>query len=298
MKIAIILNGISHKKKKFYRQIFPSLQHFLPELHETKYAGHAMELAEEFTAKQYDLIFAAGGDGTISQIVNGMLKKGSDILPVLGVIPLGSGNDFATMLGLEADGDAVAELIRQHKTRAIDVGKIQCVDENGRLNIRYSNNVCSVGMGPATVQRLERLPRWLGATIRYYVSVIDTFLTNPVSDLKVKTESHTWSGKMRVVAVATGISFGNKIYIAPDAKPDDGIFNTFSATNMPLLKFLHVLLKIKSGKKLDDKAIHYGTATEVNITSATPVYIESEGELAGMLPAHITIEKGRIRVLC
>lgn len=297
MKIAVILNGISHKKKRFYKYILPSLHQFSPELYETKYGGHAVDLAEEFTSKKYDLILAAGGDGTISQIINGMLKNGGEKLPILGLIPLGSGNDFATMLGMKAEGEAIADLISKQRTRSIDVGRIQCVDEKGNEVIRYSNNVCSVGMGPATVQRLERLPRWMGATIRYYISVINTFLTHPIGTLEIKTDAASWKGRARVVAIANGISFGNKIYIAPDAKPDDGEFNTFVATNMPLLKFLIVLLKIKSRKVLNDPAIHYGTATEVTITSPSPTWIETEGELAGMLPAHITIEKGRIKVL-
>jgi YegS/Rv2252/BmrU family lipid kinase len=297
LKIAIIINGISHKKKKFYRHIFPLLKEFSPEVYETKYAGHAVDLAEVFTSKHYDLILAAGGDGTISQIVNGMLRNDYEKLPVLGIIPLGSGNDFAAMLGLKPEGHVIAELIRQWKTRLIDVGKIECLDEQGNTVVRYSNNVCSVGMGPATVQRLERLPRWMGATIRYYLSVIDTFLTNPVGRLEIKTEATKWQGKARVIAIANGISFGNKIYIAPDAKPDDGTFNTFIATNMPLLKFLYVLLKVKSRIKLVDNAIHYGTASEVTITATSPAWIESEGELAGLLPAHISVERGRIRVL-
>lgn len=243
------------------------------------------------------MILAAGGDGTISQIINGMLKNSSDKLPVLGLIPLGSGNDFATMLGIKPEGDFIAELISKGKTKAIDIARIECLDERGNKVIRYSNNACSVGMGPATVQRLERLPRWMGATIRYYISVIDTFLTHPIGMLEIKTNATSWNGKARVIAIANGISFGNKIYIAPDAKPDDGVLNTFVATNMPLLKFLTVLLRIKSRKKLADTAIHYGSATEVMLTSPSPTWIETEGELAGLLPAQITVLNGRIQVL-
>jgi YegS/Rv2252/BmrU family lipid kinase len=297
LKIAIILNGISHKKKKFYHQIFPSLQQFSPELFETKYAGHAIDLAEEFTTKRYDLILAAGGDGTISQVVNGMLKTLAERLPILGIIPLGSGNDFATMLGASTEGYTIAELIKQHKIKPVDVGKIECVDEAGNLVIKYSINVCSTGMGPATVQRLERLPRWLGATFRYYVSVIDTFLTHPIAHFEVKADNELWKGKARVVAIANGVSFGNKIYVAPDANPDDGLFATFIATNMPLLKFLGVLLRVKQRKKIQDESIRYGTATEVHLCSKERTYIEAEGEIAGLLPAHITMLKGKIQIL-
>jgi diacylglycerol kinase (ATP) len=298
LKIAVIINGISRKKNKFYHAILPVLQkHFSVELFETQYPQHAIELAAEATLKGYEIIFAAGGDGTISQVVNGMLKTSGEMLPILGIIPLGSGNDFATMMGASMQGNAIAELIQKRKTRSVDVGRIECVDEKGNLLIKYSINVCSAGMGPATVQRLERLPRWLGATFRYYVSVIDTFLTHPIAHFEVKTDNVSWKGKARVVAIANGISFGNKIYIAPDARPDDGVFATFIATNMPLLIFLGVLLRVKQRKKIKDESIRYGTATEVHISSQERIYIEAEGEIAGMLPAHISILNGKIQIL-
>jgi diacylglycerol kinase (ATP) len=113
----------------------------------------------------------------------------------------------------------------------------------------------------------------------------------------VNTDNELWKGKARVVAIANGISFGNKIYVAPDAKPDDGVFATFIATNMPLLKFLIVLLRVKQRKKIQDESIRYGTATEVYISSQERIYIEAEGEIAGLLPAHITMLKGKLQIL-
>jgi YegS/Rv2252/BmrU family lipid kinase len=298
LKIAVIINGISHKKKKFYHSVLPALQqHFSVELFETQYSQHAIELAAHATLKGYEIILAVGGDGTISQVINGILKTSVERLPILGIIPLGSGNDFATMIGATMKGNTIAALIQQRKTRPVDVARIECVDEIGNRVIKYSNNVCSTGMGPATVQRLERLPRWLGATFRYYVSVIDTFLTHPIAHFEVKTENQFWKGKARVVAIANGISFGNKIYVAPDARPDDGVFATFIATNMPLLKFLIVLLRVKQRKKIQDESIRYGTATEVHISSPERIYIEAEGEIAGLLPAHITMLKGKLQIL-
>lgn len=299
MRIAVIINGISRKKKRFYRQILPSLQQkFSVEVFETQFSGHAIQLSSEAVAQGFDVILSAGGDGTLNQMVNGILKSTRvGKLPVLGIIPLGSGNDFAGMMSVSGHPSQLIKLLQENKPKSIDVGKISCFDQNGRSIEKYFINVCSLGMGPATVHRLERLPRWMGTGFRYYASVLNTFFTHPTENFEVRTTSWTWKGSARVVTVANGKSFGNKIYIAPEAEPDDGVFSTIIATDMHLLRFLKVLLTVKTKKKVKSARILYNTATAVELTSPEPAWIEAEGELAGMLPARVEMQKGRILFL-
>jgi diacylglycerol kinase (ATP) len=299
MKIAIILNGISRKKKRFYRQILPSIQNkFSVEVFETLFSGHAIQLSGEAVIKGFDIILSAGGDGTLNQVVNGIVKAPESYkLPVLGIIPLGSGNDFAGMMGVSGDPLQLLKLLEQNNPKSVDVGKISCLTKQGDSVEKYFINVCSLGMGPATVHRLERLPRWMGTNFRYYASVLNTFFTHPTEKFEVSTPGWTWKGNARVVAIANGKSFGNKIYIAPDAQPDDGIFSTFIATDMPLLKFLFVLMTVKMKKIVRDHHVIYSIANELEITSPDSAWIEAEGELAGLLPARIELQKGRIQFL-
>ena len=269
------------------------------EVFETQFANHAIQLAAEATAKEFDVILSAGGDGTLNQVVNGVLKTSStNKFLALGIIPLGSGNDFANMMGVSGNPSQLIKLLEENNPRPVDVGKISCFDKEGSSVERYFINVCSLGMGPATVHRLERLPRWMGTGFRYYASVLNTFFTHPTEKFEVHTPHWNWKGSARVVAIANGKSFGNKIYIAPEAQPDDGIFSTFIATDMSLLKFLHVLLTVKMKKIVPDTRVIYSTATEIKLTSPDPAWIETEGELAGLLPAHIEMQKGRIKFLC
>ena len=299
MRIAIIINGISRKKKRFYQRILPSLkQKFIVEIFETQFSGHATQLSGEAVAKGFDVILSAGGDGTLNQVVNGMLKSTvPNKLPVLGIIPLGSGNDFAGMMGVSGHPQQLVKLLDESKPKHIDVGKISCSDKEGGSVEKYFINVCSLGMGPATVHRLERLPRWMGTSFRYYASVLNTFFTHPPEAFEVRTARWTWKGNARVVAIANGKSFGNKIYIAPEAQPDDGIFSTFIATDMALLKFLFVLITVKMKKIVHDHHVIYSTANELEIDSPIPAWIEVEGELVGLLPAHVEMQKGRIQFL-
>jgi diacylglycerol kinase family enzyme len=152
-------------------------------------------------------------------------------------------------------------------------------------------------MGPATVERIERLPRWLGSDFRYFVSVLNTFLTHPIERFEVATKDWTWQGKARVVTIANGRSFGNRIYIAPKAEPDDGVFNTLIATDMPLPKFLITLQRLKNRQVVEDPSILYARAQELQLSAQTPALIEAEGEVAGYLPASIIMLKGRIQFL-
>ena len=296
MKIAIIINGISRKKKRFYRHTLPVIREkFAVEVFETQFSGHAIQLSTEAVVNDFDIIISAGGDGTLNQVVNGMLKTATpDKLPVLGIIPLGSGNDFAGMMGVSGNPWQLINLLEKNNPKSVDVGKISCLDKAGASVEKYFINVCSVGMGPATVHRLERLPRWMGTSFRYYASVLNTFFTHPTEKFEVRTAGWTWKGGARLVAIANGKSFGNRIYIAPEAKPDDGIFSTFIATDMSLMKFLHVLLIVKMKKIVPDTRVIYSTATELTLTSPDPAWIETEGELAGLLPARVEMQKGKI----
>jgi diacylglycerol kinase (ATP) len=296
LKIIVILNGISRKKKKFYSEILPLLQKkFEIIVEETSYAGHAAQLATEALSKNYDCILAAGGDGTLHQVINGILSANANqTIPSLGLIPLGSGNDFATTCRLSFNASSIVELLEANQPKPTDVGKISCHDEQGNAIKKCFINACSVGMGPATVQRMEKSPKWLSSDIRYLTSILHTFFNHQPAPLSIKMESWEWSGKARVFAVANGKSFGNKIFIAPDAIQDDGFLNSFLAGEVPLLKFLLFLQSLKQKKKIVDDKISYSLAKRIELSSAEKVMLEAEGELVGYLPARIEVMPSRI----
>ncbi len=294
--IAIILNGISKKKKFFYKKILPPLQlKFQVTVVETEYAGHATELAAEWATKSVIGIIAAGGDGTLHQVLNGLLSQTAIAKPPsLGVIPLGSGNDFATACGLTTDIHSLIGLLEANSPRATDIGKITCHSSNGEQLTRYFINVCSVGMGPNTVQYMEQKPKWLGSDLRYIISIMETFFTHQPEPIEVSSAHWNWKGLARVFAIANGKSFGNKIYIAPKAQVDDGLFNTFLAGDIPLLKFLFYLQTIKGKKEVIDTQVTYSEGEWFELRSPQKLMLEAEGELVGFLPARIELLEKKI----
>lgn len=300
MKVAIIINGISRKKKFFYKSVFPALRdEFGAEVFETQHAQHAIALAAGATEKNFDFVLAAGGDGTLNQVVNGVLKgrETQNQLPAIGVIPLGTGNDFARLCNTRPDAGSIQRLLLENKPKKTDVGKITCRNEDGKIVEQYFLNVCSLGMGPEVVRRLYKSNRSLGPGLTYFKAITETFLTHKAQEVAVTSDRWEWSGRMRVVAIANGQSFGHGLYVGPDALPDDGIFSTFIAGDLPLWKFLLYLQKIKTQKKINDRQFHYNEAGWVEITSPLPCALEAEGEWAGWLPARIEIIGKRIGVL-
>jgi diacylglycerol kinase (ATP) len=302
MKIAIILNGISKHKRKFYKTILPVLKSkFSVEVFETQYANHAQQLAAEAVQKNVDVIISAGGDGTLNQVLNGMMQAAHQHpLPALGLIPLGSGNDFAGTVKLTDDVYSLISLLNTNQPKLTDIGKVVCRNKEDHPVVHYFINVCSVGMGPATVQRMETLAKWLPAGTRYLLAIIQTFFSHTPEQIELKSQTLNWKGKARVVAVANGQSFGHKIYVAPDATPDDGLFETFVAADVPLFKFLLYLQKIKVKKKIKDAWIIYSSLSKKGVLYLQGVghlanTLEAEGELIGFLPASIEVMSQQIR---
>lgn len=301
-KIIVILNGISRKKNKFYGEILPGLsKKFFVDVWETKNRDHAIELGRKAAALNPKAILAAGGDGTLNQVLNGLASRfviGNSSSSFqdsrIGIIPLGTGNDFARMENIKHTAENIIEKI-ESGGKLTDVGKVSCFDANGKPITRYFINVASLGMGPDVVQRLFSSDRSLGPTLTYFKAITQTFFSHQPEEVEAVSDHWIWRGKLRVLAIANGQSFGSALYVAPDAKPDDGIFSTFIAGEIPLLKFLWLLQAIKSKKKINDNKIQYNTCTKLSLTSTEKCWIETEGELAGMLPATVEIIPNAVR---
>ncbi|NJN42066.1 MAG: hypothetical protein HC811_07450 [Flammeovirgaceae bacterium] len=288
MKISIIINGASRKKKLFHSRILPSLvKRFDVTVVETKNSGHGIELAKQISLNS-DVVIAAGGDGTLNEVINGVLQSPRKI-PV-GIIPLGTGNDFAKMIGVTIDPAHLISLLEARQFRDTDVARVECVDETGNGIVRYSINACSVGMGPEVVKRLMKTSRSLGPTLTYLKTIIPTFFSHKPQRIEISNDSWRWSGLIRVCAIANGQSFGNGIFIAPGKKPDEGKLTACIAGALPLFKFLAALIRLKKKKRINDPAyFHYQDGKSFTIKSDLPAWIETEGELAGLLPVKVSL---------
>lgn len=287
MNILVVLNGISRKREKFLRDIYPALKGFQIQIRETEYSGHAEKIAA--TARGFDVILAAGGDGTMSQVVNGVLNSDNSEVAI-GLVPLGSGNDLARSLKIKAEN--IHGLLHRNQPRHFDVGQVTFGDSTKR----YFINECSIGMGPEVVRRIEGSGN-ANASVKYLSAIIKTFFSHMPEEIHVRANGFEWNGKARVLAMANGKAFGHSIYIAPDAEMDDGRLNMFLCKGLPLVKFLLYLQTLKQPRKINDhKWINYAAVDEITVGSPKPLAVEADGELIGFTPFVCRVLQKKIKL--
>ena len=300
MKIAIILNGISLEKEILYQKILPKLSSlFSVEVFETLTLNDAISLASKAVKKRFDVILAAGGDGTLHQVLNGILNRREHYidLPILGVIPIGTGNDFARSVKIGMEVDQLITLLLKSKPKPIDVGKVFYTAANKQMEERYFINVTDIGMGPEVVKKVLASDRIFGSSFSYYFAILSTFFQYKVVIVNVKADDWQWQGKLRTLAVANGNFFGHGMNIAPDALPNDRLFDIFIAGNVSAFLFILKSHLLRLGKKVIHPEISYRKTTAIEFTSESTCAIEADGEFLGVLPARIEMMKETIKFL-
>lgn len=299
LKVAVILNSLSGKKKIFYSRLLPVLrEHATVDVFETQSETDAFTFSAHAVAQHADVIIAAGGDGTIHQVVNGMLKSNlpADRLPALTILPIGSGNDLARTLNISLSVDELKSRLLNRTFKRIDVGSVRFRKE-GREQLSYFVNVCSAGMGPEVLSRMHSGKKTFGATLAYYVAILKTFSSYRCILVTIKTPGWSWSDSLRSLAIGNGKYFGNGLCIAPEARVDDHELAVFIAGPISVFDFVRFTGRLKGGRKIDHPKIAYKTATALELTSKSICRIEADGELLGFLPAEIKVIPQRINFL-
>jgi diacylglycerol kinase (ATP) len=301
LSVAVILNGISSHKKKFYTEILPALSPLCKaEVFETKSKDHAVDLSRRASETNYDVVLAAGGDGTIHQVVNGIVSAHTDgeIIPVVGVIPLGSGNDFARALGLlESPTHKLILLLKKFSPKLIDVGKLICSGDDNKDRCSYFINEVSIGIGPDVVKRVANSNRLPGPALTYYKNILLTFLRYKPKYVEAVAPNWKWQGKMRSIALANGKYYGHGLCIAPESNPSDQMLNAFICGNVSVFDFIRYTGTLKRGEIVKHPEVHYKLTDRIELTSNEECPIEADGELLGRLPASIELSNLKIRFL-
>jgi diacylglycerol kinase (ATP) len=255
--------------------------------HEIRYTegpGHATELARSALASGSRFLVAVGGDGTVHEVVNGMIADDKPVNPdaVLGVVAAGTGSDFIKTFGIPAiPGHAVAHLDGP-ESFSIDIGKIT-YDDDGRRAVRYFPNIAEVGLGAEVVARALRLPSWLGPTV-YLVAFWLTMRKHRPARVDVDLVDRRYEGPMNNLVVANGQFFGGGMKIAPKAAPTDGLLD-IQIEHARKREAIAIMPKVFKGEHLPHPNILEAKRVKVSISSERPLRVEADGELLGYTPA-------------
>ena len=241
----------------------------------TEYPGHAIEFARQAGEQGYDLVMALGGDGTVHEVINGLMQVPKETRPALGIVPLGSGNDFAHILGLPADpGEALLSAVNG-QPHSMDVGSV-CDEEN---RLEYFNNTLGMGFD-ALVNMHTRKITAIHGFMMYFVALMRTIFRNfdPI-DLHIETDQATWDISTLMLALGNGPREGGGFIITPEAKWDDGLLNYITVRKISRLMMLRLVPEFMRGTQGRFKVVHMGTCRRMAITSQQPLYVHCDGEI-------------------
>lgn len=299
--IVIVLNGISLRKKLFYKHFLPPLKEIARvEVRETITKNDAVLLASKAADQYVDAVIAAGGDGTLNQVVNGVLigRETASKLPAIGLIPLGSGNDFARTANVTSDVQQIVKLLGDFQPRKIDVGAIAFTTmASDRTDTRYFVNMADIGMGPVVVDKVLKSGRAFGHAVAYYKSILTTFLQYKPMEVNARSSDWSWKGKLRTLGIGNGKYYGHGLGIAPDAMLDDRLFHVFICGNVSVFDFVRYTGHLKKGRHINLPEVHYRTTTEVSLSSPHECLIEGDGEIFGKLPATVRLLNRQLEFL-
>ena len=265
------------------------------EVRMTERAGHAIEIAREAAKAGTRFLVAVGGDGTIHEVVNGMIENDEPIVedPVLGVVSAGTGSDFIKTFGLPAaPGVAVAHLDGP-ESFPIDIGKVTYT-ENGNEVTRYFPNIAEVGIGADVVARAQRLPRWLGPTV-YLAAFWLVMRKHKSAQVKVDLVDRSYEGPANNIVVANCQFFGGGMKIAPKAAPTDGLLD-IQVEHARKREAISIMPKIFKGEHLPHPDIEEFKRVKCSVESDRPLLIEADGEVLGHTPARFEVLRDLIRL--
>lgn len=291
MKVVFIVNNQNNRLAK----LVPRLEEYCQQANmgsvqfiSTERKEHAIELARQATENGCDYLVAVGGDGTLYEVINGMMQSNipTDKYPVIGLLPHGSANDFARTARVSNSIEGLVELIQSDTTLKLDLGKIVI---RQTLETRYFINIAGVGLSPEVVQNLEQSSNVFGSNFNYFKSIIKAFLGYVKKDISCASSTWQWRGKLLQMAVANGRYFGNAICTAPDAKLTDGQFQIAIFGDLSIWDYLKNIVNLKKGVKINHPQVSYRDAEEVLIESNDSCGIEADGEYVGLAPATISI---------
>jgi YegS/Rv2252/BmrU family lipid kinase len=241
----------------------------------TVYPGHAIELAKQAGEQGYDMVIAMGGDGTVHEVVNGLMKIPAHKRPILGVVPVGSGNDFGHAMNISQK--PTEALIRAMDGEATSIDLCVMMDEHGRTE--YFDNTLGVGFGAMVTIRSHKIPVLHGFLI-YLIAVIQTIIIDYIPiHMQIKTDDQEWEQKVKYLVLCNGPREGGGFIVAPDAKIGDGIMNYVMITDVSRPMMFRIMPEVMKGTHGRFKQVRMGTCKKFSLTANRPLYIHADGEI-------------------
>ncbi len=273
------------------RKLFPLLRQKLLDrkipfhLQFSESIEHVATLTRQSLGEGYNLIVSCGGDGTAHQVIQSMV--GCRI--VLGLIPLGTGNDLPRSLGIEDDLDFSCDLLLKGKIRKIDVIQINSGE--------YIAGVGGVGFDSEVNALSNKIKRYIGGKSSYILPLLLKAMTYRSKDVSLHLDQEHRQGPVLMVAFGNIRSYGKGMQITPLAEPDDGLLDVCWIDPVKKFRLYRFFPTVFTGEHLEMPEVHYYRSTMARIDSPTPLDFYGDGELLGKTPFSLRILPQALKVL-
>ncbi len=253
--------------------------------HATTGSGDAIKAARLASERKFELVIAAGGDGTINEVISGLAELSHR--PKLGIIPAGTSNDFARALDVPKSIDVACDAICSGYEIPLDIGKVAD---------KYFVNVAGGGtLTELTYEVPSKLKTMIGQ-LAYYVKGIEKLPDIHPFSVRIEYDENVFEGEIMLFLVLNTSSTGGFEKLAPKASLNDGKFDLLILKKSNLGDFVRVFSSAVSGEHIHDKAIIYAQASDIKIEPKEEVQLNLDGEFGGMLPSQIINLKHHFQV--
>lgn len=250
----------------------------------TEAPGHATELARAAGAAGHELVVAIGGDGTVHEVVNGLAGSPA----ALGVIPCGSGNDFARTACLQTSTEAAVRALFTGERRAFDLG---------RVNDRYFVNVAGVGFDAEAAALANRRGKRRGGAVTYLGAILSTLARYRCSPAEVILDGVSMQVDLFLLAAGNGRFLAGGMKVCPTAVPDDGLLEVVLGDGLGKLETLAVLPRVYGGGHVRHPKVSVFAAREVTVRPQADLTVQADGEIVGKAPATFSVVPGGLQVV-
>jgi YegS/Rv2252/BmrU family lipid kinase len=312
MAVGVVVNPVagSGRMRRELPLLRDALSEYFPDLdvRETQAPGDAAHLACMLAKEGAPLVIAAGGDGTVSEVVDGLLwaRNEGGAATQLGILPVGTGSDLARGLGLSGELPALVKKLAESPGRKLDAGRVDYTDDHGALASRHFINITSLGLSGPTVRAVNAVKssgRMSGKLV-FLWHTIREMLRYRFQDVRITVDGgEPVEARIALVACANSRFFGGGMMIAPDAVPDDGLLEVVVVRGRSKLRLIADLRLLYSGAHKDNPACTFMRGRTIRVEplgdpDINGALLDVDGESPGRIPATFTVMPGAITVRC
>jgi len=261
----------------------------------TEGTGHGIDLAKEAVDAGYELVVAVGGDGTVNEVINGIVDKNGRGRATLGIICTGTGRDCIRSLNIPDDISKACELLATRDCINIDLGRAEYISD-GIKNQRHYINTAGLGFPASVAARTKSLKR-MGGTIPFLLAFATVFATYKANDIAFDIDGRMKQERYLLIAINNGRYFGGGMKITPDADPCDGLLDVVTIKDVNKLRLIYNFPKLYKGTHVTHPKVDIYKAKSVDVQTSEKLLLQLDGEVVGEAPASFRVIPSALRVV-